>query len=39
MCRRCPSLTPSQSWLEEELVEAVEGKLDDDLEEEVEVEV
>ena len=32
MCRRCPSLTPSQNWLEEEQVE--EGKLDDDLEEE-----
>ena len=29
MCRRCPSLTPSQNWLEEEQVE-----VDDDLEEE-----
>ena len=36
MCKLCPSLTPSQNWLG---VELVEGKLDDDLEEEVELEV
>ena len=33
MCKRCPSLTPSQSWLEEEQVE-----VDVDLEEELELE-